>query len=91
MTLTEINDALIENADFEEVSSVAKAKAFATAATRWFILAPSSASKEGSSLSMNSAQIENLLRRARDYIAVNDTSSTGRRPSVKFLRVGDRQ
>jgi len=91
MTLAEVTVELIDNADFEEVGSLSKAKAFATAATRWFILAPQSSSKEGASLSLNTQQIENLLKRARLYIEANDTSNNSRRrPSVRYTEVVSR-
>jgi hypothetical protein len=92
MTLTEVQDALIENADFEEVASVTKAKAFITAAKRYFILAPNSSSKEGASLSLNIQQVENLMRRAQDYVRANDTANnSSARPRVNFLGVGARE
>lgn len=91
LSLTEIIESLIENADFEEVQSVSKAKAFATAAKRWLILAPSTASKEGASLSMNAQEVADLMRRAQAFIAANDTSIGNRKPGVRFLEVGARQ
>lgn len=89
MTLDQVITALTTNADFEEVGSVAKAKAFVTAAKRWLILAPASASKEGSSLSMNPQQVENLLKRAQDYVVANDTTGN-RRPGARCLAAGAR-
>lgn len=92
MTLSEIQEALLENADFEEVASVTKAKAFITAAKRWFILAPNSSSKEGVSLSLNSQQIENLMKRAQEFVSLNDTASENSgRPRVAYLAVRSRE
>lgn len=88
MTLAQIQDSLIDNADFEEVQSVAKAKAFVTAAKRWFILSPQSASKDGASLSLNSQQIQLLMTRAQEFIRANDASG---RPRVSFLAVRGRE
>ena len=48
-TIDEILDALSDNADFEEVGSVARARSFITAARR-FLSLPSSQSDQGSSL-----------------------------------------
>ena len=82
-TLDEVYDSLIDNADFEEVSSVSKARAFATAATRFLILSPQSQADQGSSMTMSVAQIENLLKRARGYI---DQNATGQgNANVRFL------
>lgn len=92
MTLTEIQDELIDNADFEEVASVSKAKAFITAAKRWFILAPNSSSQGNASLSLNTQQVENLMKRAQAFVQANDsTDGVNRRPRVAFLGVGGRE
>ena len=88
MTLAQIQTALIDNADFEEVKSVVKAKAFITAAKRWFVLAPQSASKEGASLSLNSQQIQLLMLRAQEFVRANEVNG---RPRVAFLAVRGRE
>lgn len=91
VTLSDVQTALLDNADFEEDGSLAKAKAFQTAAKQWFILVPNSTSKEGASMSMHSQQIENLLKRANAYIAANDTANNNRRqPGVRFIEVTSR-
>lgn len=80
-TIDEIYDDLLDNADFEEVASLAKAKAFVTAATRFLILSPQAQSDQGSSMTLNASQIENLLIRAREFVAKNQTG----RGAVRFL------
>lgn len=83
-TYTEVVDALIENADFEEVNSLAKAKAFITAANRFFILVPEDTrDHEGNSARMSVAALQDTLQRARSYVAANDANSG----SVRFLGV----
>lgn len=82
-TLAEVTEDMVDNADFEESGSVAKARAFATAATKYLILKPTSQSNQSSSLSWDNNQIQALIARARDYIAANSTSK------VRFLGVGD--
>lgn len=84
-TIDEVIDALLDNADFEEVSSVSKAMAFATAAKRFFILTPQSQSDQGSSMAISPATIENLMKRAQDFIAVNRVSAG----AVRFLSVSE--
>jgi hypothetical protein len=79
-----VRDTMLTNADFEEVASVSRAKAFATAAKRWLILQPSSQSNESSSMAMSVAQVEAMLRRALDYIAANDRS-TASTAGVRFF------
>lgn len=83
-TLQELRDALWDNADFEEVSSVTKAKAYITTATRWLALEPTSQSDQGSSLSFAPAQVERLMQRARAFVAANANSSSSS-SSVRFL------
>ena len=73
--LTQVQEDLLDNADFEESGSVSKAKAFITAAKRWLILRPQSSSHQGNSLSMDVNQVRQMLSRAQSYVAANDTSS----------------
>jgi hypothetical protein len=74
--------AMWDNADFEEVGSVAKARAYITAATRYINHTPESASDQGSSLSINKASIRENIRRAQAFIAANS------RRQVRFLGPG---
>lgn len=87
-TLDEVTDALIENADFEEVNSLSKAKAFISAANRYFILQPASASDQGSSLSMGFAQVQTLLARAQSWVKAS-SSATAADSRVRFLSAGE--
>lgn len=88
VTIDTVIDNLLDNADFEESASVAKARAFITAATQFLILSPQSQSDQGSSLTMSVQQIENLLKRARSFVEQTDTSSaTSTR--VKFLTAAE--
>ena len=43
-TLDDVEQALLDNADFVEAQSLAKAKAFSSAAARWLIMRPTNAS-----------------------------------------------
>ena len=88
MVIADIETDLLEYADFEEVSSVARAKLFITAAKRWLILRPESASNQSSSMSIGKSSIETMLRRAQDYVAANSTTSSGGVGGVRFLGVG---
>jgi hypothetical protein len=81
-----IYDTLIDYADFEEVASVSRAKTFVTAAKRYLLAAPSNQSDQGSSMALSVAQIENILKRALDFISTNDTSTSASR--VSFLSAG---
>jgi hypothetical protein len=83
-----IQTALIENSDYEEVASVARAKAYVTAAKKWLALVAGSSSNESSSLSLNVSQVHEELKHARAYIAANDRNQSGRGGSVRFLGVG---
>lgn len=88
-TLTELRDALWDNASFEEDASVSKAKAFITAATRWLALEPGQQSDQGSSLSYSPAQIEKLLQRARQFAANNPSSTNSNNAGVRFLSAAE--
>lgn len=79
--IEEVIDALVDNADFEEVGSVAKAKAYVTAATRFFILSPEQQAHQGSMMKASVEQIERTLHRAQQFVDVN----SGRTSRVRFL------
>jgi hypothetical protein len=88
MVIADIETDLLEYADFEEVASVARAKLFITAANRWLILRPTSASNQSSSLSMDTTKVENMLKRAQAFVAQNATTTGGAASSVRFLGAG---
>ena len=75
-TLDEVIDSLLDNADFEETGSASKARTFITAANRYFILQPQSASDQSSSLSMGLPQVQALMQRAQAYVSANSASVT---------------
>ena len=82
MDIDAIESDLLEYADFEEVGSVTRARLFVTAAKRWLILRPESASNQGSSLSMSKSVIVDLLKRAQNFVSANASGNNGR---VRFL------
>lgn len=82
-TLDQILDALLDNADFEETSSTTKAAAFVTAAKRYLILMPASASDSGTSQAMNPAQVERMMQRAQAMIAAATPNTGG--GSVRYF------
>jgi hypothetical protein len=86
-TIDEVYDDLLNNADFEELSSVTKARAFATAAKRFLILSPQQQTDQGSSMTISVNQIENLLRRAQQFIEQSNRSAAG--GSVRFLSAAE--
>ena len=81
-TFSEAADAYLDNADFEETGSLAKAKAFVTACVRLSILLPASASDQGSAQSFNTADIQANKQRAQTFIAANARGSSARFLSV---------
>ena len=86
MTIATVETDLLTYADFEEVGSVARAKLFMTAAKKWLILRPESASNQSSSLSMGKQAVEQMLQQARTYVQANDSSPTASR--IRFLEPG---
>lgn len=87
MMIADIEADLIDYADFEEVGSVSRARLFITAAKRWLILRAESASNQSSSLSIGKSYVEQMLKRAQDYVAANATAGGGP-GGVRFLSVG---
>lgn len=86
-TLSDAVSDMVDNVDFEEVGSVAKARAFITAANKYLILKPTQqSSHDGSSLSWDVSRVEGLLARARDYVSTNSTGGSG---TVRFLGVSN--
>jgi hypothetical protein len=69
-----IEQALHDNLDFEETGSVQKAKACVTAANRWLVFKPGSASSMGHSMTMNASAVQEILRRAQEFVAARDTT-----------------
>lgn len=88
MHIADIESDLLDYADFEQVASVSRARLFITAANRWLILRADSASNQSSSLSIGKQYVENLLRRAHDYVAANAVNSNGASGGVRFLQPG---
>lgn len=83
-TFDQAVDAYLDNADFEETRSIAKAKAFLTACVRLSVLLPQSASDQGSSQSFDMASVADNKRRAQEFISSWDTSAGA---GVRFLSV----
>lgn len=79
-TLDDVEQALLDNADFVETQSVAKAKAFVTAATRWLIMRPTNASAAGRTVVFNVVQVEQMKNNAEQFV---ESSATG---GVRFLQ-----
>lgn len=82
-TLAEAQEARLDNADYDEDGSVAKAKAFRTACRRLMTLLPMSMMRgAGSNQQTVAFRIEELRRdidSVESWLAVNDTDSN---PSV---------
>lgn len=83
-SLEDIEDDLDEYADFEEVASVSRAKSYVTAARRWLMRVAGSSS-HGGSMTRNVVQVEGVMKRATEFIEVNDTTAGSQ---VRFLGVG---
>lgn len=87
-TYDEVVDALLNNADFEESGSVSKARAFITAATRYFILQPASASDQNSSMAMGLTQIQDLMARATAFVRTAN-ATTAATSQVRYLTAAE--
>lgn len=82
MQIAEIEADLVDYADFEEVGSVARAKQFITAAKRWLILRADSASHQASSMTIGKSYVQDMLKRAMDFVVANSAGQ------VRFLGPG---
>lgn len=85
-SLDQILDDVLEYADFEEVGSASRAKSFVTAAKRYLLISPNTQSDQGSSLTISADQIQNLLRRAEQYVDRNSRNSGA---GVRFLSAAE--
>lgn len=70
-----IEQALLDNADYDETKSVTKARAFVTAARRWLILSPQSSANQSSSMSWDTATIRDMMAAANTFVSVNSAQS----------------
>ena len=86
MNIADIENDLLDYADFEEVGSVARARSFITASNRWLILRAESASNQSSSLSIGKQFVEAMKTRAQAFVARNAGNGTGQ---TRFLHVGE--
>ena len=59
-TITGLQDTIMDNADFRESESVAKAKAFATAVARYLVIAPESSSDQSTSMTLGRSELVKL-------------------------------
>lgn len=84
--ISELEEDLLQYCDFEEVGSVANAKRFITSAKRWLIVQPTRTRDQNAELYFQQAQIQELMKRAQDYVAANDTDAN---LGVRFLGISD--
>jgi hypothetical protein len=76
-TFDDAVSAYVANADYAEAGSLAKARAFQTAATQLLVLLPRAAAMGGGmSSEFDHQSVRAALADAKGYIAANDTSSS---------------
>lgn len=73
-TVAEIEAAYIDNGSYVEDASVAKCRAFITAARALMIRLPSTATKGANTLSFNLENIKEELKAAQSWLEARDTS-----------------
>lgn len=76
-TLTQVENAYVDNASYEEDADVAKAKAFVTAARILLLKLPAEAGTRENHLKLSTNEIAAQLKQAQAWVAANDTGSTG--------------
>ena len=84
--LATVQNDLLDYCDFEEQDSVSRAKSYITAANRWLTIVAASSSNQGSSLTRNVQQVQQMIARAQSFVAAKDTASAGK-SRVRFLSV----
>lgn len=84
-TIATIETAILDNLDFAETGSVAKAKACAVACARWMVITAQSSSDQGASVSFDLKYVQGLRVEAQQYVRANSTDGTG---DVRHLGVG---
>ena len=77
-TYSEAMAAYIDNADYEEDESVSKAKAFITACRQLLVLLPQKSALDGTNIEHDLKNIADEMQNARNWLAANDTSTSGR-------------
>ena len=88
MILADIEADLDTNADWYATGSVAKAKAYVTAATMWLQKTASSASNQSSSLSRDPSLVREMMKDEMAFVSASGSSGGGGRGGVRFLGVG---
>ena len=88
MVIADIEADLDANADWYATGSVAKAKAYITAATIWLQKTASSASNQSSSMSRDPSYVREMMRDAMAFVSANASVGNGGRGGVRFLGVG---
>ena len=84
--LSTVENDLLDYSDFEEQGSISRAKSYITAANRWLTLVAGSASNQGSSLTRNVQQVQQMIARAQSFVAAKDTASAAK-SRVRYLSV----
>ena len=91
--LDEVIAACLENACFLEENSLAKAKAFITAANQYVLMSPEDQSDQGSSMKLGKKEIHRLIDTAKGFVdkkSREDTSNlSAATTNVRFLSVSD--
>lgn len=82
-TTESLQQSILDNADWVESASPAKAQAFATAVMRWLAISPEAMSDQGSSLTLGRDQLADLRREALQFVAANTAGG-----AVRHLGVG---
>ena len=83
-TLTEIQNAYVDNASYAEDGSVSKAKAFITACRILLLKLPAEAGTRESHVRLSPDLISKEMAEARAWLQANDTTSTSTVTRVSF-------
>lgn len=77
-TLAEVKAAYADNAAYDELGSVPKAKAFVTACRLLIFLLPTAAGQGGETITLDKAGLLAEMSQAKAWLSLNDPASTQR-------------
>ena len=84
-SISTVETTLRTNIGFDVNNSLAEAKLCVVACREWLLLRPQTASNESSSLTLNIAQVENILNRATLFVDLNNTAAGTSRVSFASM------
>lgn len=87
-TYAQVQAAYLDNVGYAEDDSPSKAKAFITACRALLLHLPKQSAHGSSSTSFNPDLIQKEMVEAREWLSVNDTTSSTSAPKHRYISLG---